>query len=124
MTASSNPEAAMSDDIVEDLASDIRDILASTDLDSLPHITALRQRIESKLQLAREIAAEKSRFAAQRAREAAFTANAYAHDHPFQMGVVGAVIGLLVGMAVSGIFAQRLPGEPTTRAPLTRRTRR
>ena len=70
MTASTNLEAA-ANAVAEDIASDVRGVLASKDLDSVPHIKALRQRIDSKLAIARELAAEKSRIAAKKAREAA-----------------------------------------------------
>jgi hypothetical protein len=61
MSASNNLEAA-----AEDIASDVRGVLASKDLDSVPHIKALRQRIDTKLAIARELAAEKSKLAARR----------------------------------------------------------
>ena len=84
MTATTNLEAA-ANAVAEDIASDVRGVLASKDLDSVPHIKALRQRIDSKLAIARELAAEKSRIAAKKAREAANSANAYAHDEPWQI---------------------------------------
>jgi hypothetical protein len=58
-SAANNLEAA-----AEDIASDVRGMLASKDLDSIPHIEALRERIETKLAIARELAAEKSKLAA------------------------------------------------------------
>ena len=64
MTASTNLEAA-ANAVAEDIASDVRGVLASKDLDSLPHIKALRQRIDSKLAIARELAAEKSKHCRQ-----------------------------------------------------------
>jgi hypothetical protein len=64
MSASQNLEAA-----AEDIASDVRGVLASKDLDSVPHIKALRQRIDTKLAIARELASEKSKLAAKKARE-------------------------------------------------------
>ena len=58
-SASNNIEAA-----AEDIASEVLGVLASKDLDSVPHIKALRQRIDAKLAIARELAAEKIRLAA------------------------------------------------------------
>ena len=97
MTASTNLEAA-ANAVAEDIASDVRGVLASKDLDKLPNIKALRQRIDSKLAIARELAAEKSRIATQKAREAANTANAYAHDEPWQIAGAALAVGVLVGL--------------------------
>lgn len=97
MTASTNLEAA-ANAVAEDIASDVRNVLASKDLDAVPHIKALRQRVDSKLAIAREIAAEKSRIAAKKAREAATSANAYAHDEPWQIAGAALAVGVLVGL--------------------------
>ena len=93
MSASKNLEAA-----AEDIASDVRGVLASKDLDSVPHIKALRQRIDTKRAIARELAAEKSRLAAKKAREAASATNAYAHDEPWQIAAGALAVGVLVGL--------------------------
>jgi len=93
MSASKNLEAA-----AEVIASDVRGVLASKDLDSVPHIKALRQRIDTKLAIARELAAEKSRLAAKKAREAASATNAYAHDEPWQIAAGALAVGVLVGL--------------------------
>ena len=98
-TSTANLEAA-ANQVVEDLASDVRGVLASKDLDSVPHIKALRQRIDTKLAIARELAAEKSKLAAQKAREAANSANAYAHDEPWQIAGAALAVGILVGLAL------------------------
>ncbi|HEY2255302.1 MAG TPA: DUF883 family protein [Variovorax sp.] len=99
MTASTNLDAA-ADAVAEDIASDVRGVLANKDLDSVPNIKALRQRIDSKLAIARELAAEKSRLAAQKAKEAANTANAYAHDEPWQIAGAALAVGVLVGLLI------------------------
>ena len=44
------------------------------------------------------LAAEKSKLAAQKAREAASTANAYAHDEPWQIAGAALAVGVLVGL--------------------------
>src|SRR6476659_8674155 len=95
MTASSNLEAA-ANAVAEDIATDVRGVLASKELDTLPNIKALRQRIDSKLAIARELAAEKSKLAAKKAREAANTANA--HDEPWQLAGAALAAGVLVGL--------------------------
>ena len=97
MTATFNLEAA-ANAVADDIENEVRDVLASKELDTLPNIKALRQRIDSKLAIARELAAEKSRIATQKAREAANTANAYAHDEPWQIAGAALAVGVLVGL--------------------------
>ena len=97
MTASTNIDAA-ANAVTEDIARDVKGVLAGKDLESLPQIKALRQRIDSKIAIARELAAEKSRLAAQKAKEAANTANAYAHDEPWQIAGAALAVGVLVGL--------------------------
>lgn len=95
MSATSNLEAA-ADAVVED----VRGVLASKDLDSIPHIKALRQRVDAKLAIARELTAEKARIAAKKARVAADSANAYAHDEPWQIAGAALAVGVLVGLVL------------------------
>ena len=66
-TSTANLEAA-ANPVVEDLASDVRGVLSSKELESVPHIKALRQRVDTKLAIARELAAEKSKLAAKKAK--------------------------------------------------------
>jgi ElaB/YqjD/DUF883 family membrane-anchored ribosome-binding protein len=95
MSATSNLDAA-ADAVVED----VRGVLASKDLDSVPHIKALRQRVDAKLAIARELTAEKARIAAKKARDAADSANAYAHDEPWQIAGAALAVGVLVGLVL------------------------
>jgi len=97
MSASKNLEAA-ANAVVEDLASDVKGVLSSKELESVPQVKALKQRVEAKLAIARELAAEKSRIAAKRAKDAAQTANAYAHDEPWQIAAGALAVGVLVGL--------------------------
>jgi len=99
MTATTNLEAA-ANAVAEDIASDVKGVLASKELDSMPQIKALRQRIDSKIAIARELAAEKSRIATKKAKEAASTANAYAHDEPWQIAGAALAVGVLVGLLI------------------------
>ena len=97
MSATKNLEAA-ANAVVEDLASDVKWVLSSKELESVPQVKALKQRVEAKLAIARELAAEKSRIAAKRAKDAAQTANAYAHDEPWQIAAGALAVGVLVGL--------------------------
>jgi len=98
-TSTANLEAA-ANQVVEDLASDVRGVLSSKELEAVPHIKALRQRVDAKLAIARELAAEKGKLAAKKAREAAGQANAYAHDEPWQIAGAALAVGILVGLAL------------------------
>ncbi len=97
MSASNNLEAA-ANAVVEDMASDVKGVLGKMDLAADPQIKALRQRVEAKLAIARELASEKSKLAAKKAKEAASTANAYAHDEPWQIAAAALAVGVLVGL--------------------------
>ena len=99
MTASTTPESAASE--LENLVSDVRGLLASKDLDSVPQIKALRKRIDDTMVNVRETAVETAQEAARKAREAAHTANEYAHDEPWHVAggalAVGVLLGFLLG---------------------------
>lgn len=99
MSQSQNLEAA-ANAVVEDLASDVKGVLSSSEMESLPQLKALRQRVETKLAIARELASEKSKIAAKKAKEAASTANAYAHDEPWQIAAGALAVGILVGLVL------------------------
>jgi ElaB/YqjD/DUF883 family membrane-anchored ribosome-binding protein len=97
MSVSNNLEAA-ANAVVEDLANDVKGVLSNKDLESVPQIKALKQRVEAKLAIARELASEKSKVAAKKAKDAAQTANAYAHDEPWQIAGAALAVGVLVGL--------------------------
>ncbi len=88
--------------VADELAADVHEVLASKEFDAVPKIKALRQRVDAKLAIARELAAAKAKLAARKAREAADTANAYAHDEPWQIAGAALAVGVLVGLLVSG----------------------
>ena len=100
MSAANNLEAA-SNAVIEDIATEVKVGLGGKDLESNPQIKALRQRLEAKITVARELAAEKAKIAAQKAKEAANTANAYAHDEPWQIAAGAMAVGVLVGLLIS-----------------------
>ncbi len=99
MNASTKLQAASAQ--VEDLADDVRSSIASKDLDNFPQIKALRQRIDAQVQRAREATTEQSKRAAKKAKQAAGTANTYAHDEPWQIAGAALAVGLLVGLLLS-----------------------
>jgi ElaB/YqjD/DUF883 family membrane-anchored ribosome-binding protein len=96
MSATTNLEAA-SNAVIEDIASDVKGLLTGKDLESHPQIKMLRQRVEAKLAVARELTAEKGKLAAKKAKDAATNANVYARDEPWQIAAGALAVGLLIG---------------------------
>lgn len=99
MNQISNLQAAAAA-VVEEMASDVRNVLSDGALASKPQIKALRERVEAKLAVARELAAEKRQQAAAKAKEAAGAAHAYARDEPWKVAAGALAVGVLVGLLV------------------------
>lgn len=99
MSATNNLEARASA-VVEDLAQDVKNVLSETDLASREEVRKLKQRVESKMTMVRALAAEKSRVATRKAKDAAQSANAYAHDEPWQIAGAALAVGVLVGLVL------------------------
>ena len=78
---------------LERLVSDLRGLLASKDLDSIPQIGALRDRIDEGLSRARESAVEAAQEAA--------AADRYAHDEPWRVAGAALAVGALVGFLLA-----------------------
>ncbi|CAN7394803.1 YqjD family protein [Acidovorax sp. Leaf78] len=86
---------------LEKLVSDLRGLLASKDLDTLPEIKVLRQKLDDGLQNARESAVRAAQDAARQAKDAALAADRYAHDEPWRVAGAALAIGALVGFLLS-----------------------
>ncbi|RYF44978.1 MAG: DUF883 domain-containing protein [Comamonadaceae bacterium] len=86
---------------LEKLVSDLRGLLASKDLDTLPEIKVLRQKLDDGLQNARESAVRAAQDAARQAKEAALAADRYAHDEPWRVAGAALAVGALVGFLLS-----------------------
>ncbi|MDA7416163.1 DUF883 domain-containing protein [Xenophilus arseniciresistens] len=99
MSASNNLEAR-ANAVVEDLAQDVKNVLSDAELSSKEEVRKLKQRVDSKLTVVRALAAEKSRVAAKKAKDAAHTANVYAHDEPWQIAGAALAVGVLVGLVL------------------------
>ncbi len=86
---------------VEKLVADLRELLDSSDLDSVPEIKALRRRLDAGLHSLRDSAVSAAQEAARQAKEAALAADAYAHDEPWRIAggalAIGALLGFLLG---------------------------
>ena len=88
---------------LEKLVGDLRSVLSSRDLDDVPEIKLLRQRLEDSVGNARDGAVRAAQDAARQAKEAALAADRYAHDEPWRVAGAALAVGALVGF----IFSRR-----------------
>lgn len=86
---------------LERLVSDLRGLLASKDLDSIPEIRALRERIDDGVSAARESAVKAAQEATRQAKEAAYVADRYAHDEPWRVAGAALAVGTLIGFLLA-----------------------
>ncbi len=86
---------------LEKLVSDLRGLLSSKDLDSVPEIKLLRQKFDDSLHTARESAVRAAQDAARQAKDAALAADRYAHDEPWRVAGAALAVGALVGFLLS-----------------------
>lgn len=100
MTTSAEPTATSQSEI-EKLVGDLRSLLASRDLDGLPEIRQLRQRLDDGVQTVRDAAVRAAQDAAQQARDAARVADRYAHDEPWRVAGAALAVGALVGFLLA-----------------------
>lgn len=86
---------------LEKLVSDLRGLLSSRDLDSVPEIKALRKRLDESVTDARDSAVRAAQDAARQAKEAALAADQYAHDEPWRVAGAALAVGALVGFLLA-----------------------
>ncbi|BEU96734.1 DUF883 family protein [Acidovorax sp. DW039] len=86
---------------LEKLVSDLRGLLASKDLDAVPDIKILRQRLDDGIHSAREAAVRAAQDAARQAKDAALAADRYAHDEPWRVAGAALAVGALVGFLLA-----------------------
>ena len=82
---------------LENLVSDLRGLLAAKELDAVPQIQQLRQRLDDGISNARASAVRAAQEAARQARDAAYAADRYAHDEPWRVAGAALAVGALVG---------------------------
>jgi ElaB/YqjD/DUF883 family membrane-anchored ribosome-binding protein len=92
----------------EKLVADMRTVLADTEQllkavvgQSGEALAAMRPRIEDSLRNAKARLAEFERLAADRARAAAQATDDYAHEHPWKVAGITALLGVAVGLLIS-----------------------
>ncbi len=86
---------------LEKLVSDLRGLLANKDLDVVPEIKLLRQRLDDGIHSARESAIRAAQDAARQAKDAAIAADRYAHDEPWRVAGAALAVGALVGFLLA-----------------------
>lgn len=101
MTASVSDSVASAQAELEKLVSDLRGLLASKDLDSVPEIKLLRQRLDDGMSTVRDSAVRAAQEAARQAKEAAAAADRYAHDEPWRVAGAALAVGALVGFLLA-----------------------
>ena len=88
---------------LEKLVTDLRGLLANKDLDAIPEIKLLRQRLDDGMTNVRDSAVRAAHEAARQAKEAALAADRYAHDEPWRVAGAALAVGALIGF----IFSRR-----------------
>lgn len=86
---------------LEKLVTDLRSLISSKDLDSVPEIKLLRQRLDDGIHTVRESAVRAAQEAAYQAKEAARAADRYAHDEPWRVAGAALAAGALVGFLLA-----------------------
>ncbi len=101
MTASVTDSVSTSQTELEKLVSDLRGLLANKDLDTIPEIKLLRQRIDDGMSTVRDSAVRAAQEAARQAKVAAHAADRYAHDEPWRVASAALAVGALVGFLLA-----------------------
>jgi ElaB/YqjD/DUF883 family membrane-anchored ribosome-binding protein len=86
---------------LEKLVTDLKALLANKNLDAVPDIRVLRQRLDDGVQTARDAAVRAAQDAARQAKEAALAADRYAHDEPWRVAGAALAVGALVGFLLA-----------------------
>lgn len=86
---------------LEKLVSDLRGLLANKDLDAVPEIKLLRQRLDDGMHHVRESAVRAAQDAARQAKDAALAADRYAHDEPWRVAGAAMALGAVVGFLLA-----------------------
>lgn len=92
----------------EKLVADMRTVLADTEQllkavigESGDKLAALRPRIEENLRNIKTRVVDFEQAAADKARAAVETTDNYAHEHPWRIAGVSALVGVAIGMLIS-----------------------
>lgn len=101
MSRSVSDTVSTAQEDLEKLVNDLRGLLAAKELDKVPDIHLLRQRIDDGMSNVRESAVRAAQEAARQARDAVDAADRYARDEPWRVVgaalAVGALLGFMLG---------------------------
>lgn len=86
---------------LEKLVSEMRTLMANKNLDSVPEIKALRDRLDEGMHNVRDAAVRAAQEAANQAKDAARAADRYAHDEPWRVAGAALAVGALVGFLLA-----------------------
>jgi len=86
---------------LEKLVSEMRTLMANKNLDSVPEIKALRDRLDEGMHNVRDAAIRAAQEAANQAKDAARAADRYAHDEPWRVASAALAVGALVGFLLA-----------------------
>jgi ElaB/YqjD/DUF883 family membrane-anchored ribosome-binding protein len=81
--------------------SDVEDLITSMTPLTGADLERAKQRLAERVGAAKESLSEAGTEIAERARESARVTNTYVHEHPWQSVGIGAILGLLVGIAIN-----------------------
>jgi ElaB/YqjD/DUF883 family membrane-anchored ribosome-binding protein len=101
MTISASDTLHSAQTELEKLVSDLRSLMANKDLDSVPEIKVLRQRLDDGMHSVRDAAVRAAQEAAHQAKDAARAADRYAHDEPWRVAGAALAVGALVGFLLA-----------------------
>ncbi|MBO9678170.1 DUF883 family protein [Paenacidovorax monticola] len=101
MTAPVSDSVSSAQNELEKLVGDLRGLLANKNLDSVPEIKLLRQRLDDGMSTVRDSAVRAAQEAARQAKEAAIAADRYAHDEPWRVAGAALAVGALVGFLLA-----------------------
>ncbi len=99
LAAAGNPSAAPGE--FQNFIADIEDLITSMTSLTGEDLARAKAKLAERVELAKESFSEIGGEIAERARKTARVTNTYVHEHPWQAVGIGAILGLLIGVAVS-----------------------
>ncbi|MBF5007459.1 DUF883 family protein [Diaphorobacter caeni] len=97
----SNRNASDAVSSLEQLLSDLGSLLSSKELDSVPQIRDMRQRLGDGVSHVRDAVSSAAGETAHRTREAARLGNEYAHDEPWRVAGMALAVGAVIGFCLA-----------------------
>ena len=99
-TQTAAPKASKSGEFKNFIA-DIEDLITSMTPLTGADLERAKAKLAERVEVAKESLTEVSTEIAERARQSARVTNTYVHEHPWQSLGIGAILGLLVGIALN-----------------------